>query len=137
MYLRASLEDLPPELDGLASRVHINFPWGSLLKTVANGEESGLMNIRRICSNAATLEVFFSIDTARDQSEIHRLGLVTLSQSYIEETLVARYQEAGFEILTGRLMTSNADVPVRTSWSRRLLGNAGRTVAHLVARRID
>src|SRR5712692_3427130 len=31
LFLQAAVEDLPPELDGLADEIHIHFPWGSLL----------------------------------------------------------------------------------------------------------
>ena len=38
LFIQAAVEDLPPELDGVADEVHVHFPWGSLLRAVATGE---------------------------------------------------------------------------------------------------
>ncbi|SRR6266508_303826 len=39
LFVHAPVEDLPAELDGAAGEIHIHFPWGSLLRAVAIGEE--------------------------------------------------------------------------------------------------
>ncbi len=35
LFIQAAVEDLPPELDGVADEIHIHLPWGSLLRTVS------------------------------------------------------------------------------------------------------
>jgi hypothetical protein len=53
IFVIASAQALPLELNGLASHVSINFPWGSLLESLLNNDAcllSGLMAISRPCA---------------------------------------------------------------------------------------
>ena len=34
LYVHATVEELPSELDGVANEVHVHLPWGSLLREV-------------------------------------------------------------------------------------------------------
>jgi hypothetical protein len=91
LFVQAAVEDLPPELDGIANEVCVNFPWGSLLRAVAGGDCDGLSNLRRICAPEARLKIFLSLDPERDHTEIERLGLTPLTAEFLETALKARY----------------------------------------------
>src|SRR5262245_40178432 len=39
LFIQAAAEELPSELDGVADEVHTHFPWGSLLRALALGDE--------------------------------------------------------------------------------------------------
>lgn len=134
LFLQASLENLPSELDGMADEVHVHFPWGSLLQAVATGERESLLNLRRICSPEALLEVIIGLDPERDRSEMERLGLQPLSTEYIDSVLAPDYRNAGFEILE-RGVLSPAEWPkLHTSWAKRLKGSVGRSLVYIIAR---
>jgi 16S rRNA (adenine(1408)-N(1))-methyltransferase len=134
LFVQAAIEDLPAELDGVADEVHVHFPWGSLLRAVATGDVVVLQNLRRICSPGALLEVVLGLDPTRDQSEIERLGLTTLTLEYIDQTLVPQYAAAGFEI-TERGIIPAADWPeFNTSWAKRLQQNDQRVITYVIAR---
>jgi len=131
LFLQAAIEDLPTELDGVADEVHVHFPWGSLLRILFTGEQSGLLNLRRICSPGAILEVLIGIDPERDRSEINRLGLsVELADSEIS----ARYREAGFEIIEQGALAQSEWPKLQTSWAKRLRGNQARNLIYIIAR---
>jgi 16S rRNA (adenine(1408)-N(1))-methyltransferase len=134
LFIQAAVEDLPPELDGVADEVHIHFPWGSLLRAVAVGDEEVLRNLRRICSAEALLEVVIGLDPERDISEIERLGLETLSLEHIDGRLARKYRSAGFEILERGLIPPAEWPEFQTSWAKRLKGSAGRSLLYIVAR---
>lgn len=102
LFLQAAVEDLPPELDGVADEVHIHFPWGSLLHAVTTGECQVLRNLRCMCAAGALLEVLFGLDPQRDRAEIERLELPELSISFIDSVLAPRYADAGFAIIERR-----------------------------------
>jgi SAM-dependent methyltransferase len=99
LFLHASVEDLPSELDGVADEVHVHFPWGSLLRALAGGEDRVLKNLRRICAPGAWLEIVISLDSRRDRSEITRLGLDPVLAGAMTPSLTAGYRAAGFEII--------------------------------------
>jgi 16S rRNA (adenine(1408)-N(1))-methyltransferase len=134
LFLQAAVEDLPPELDGVADEVHIHFPWGSLLRAVAAAEREVLRSLRRICAEHALLEVVIGLDAERDSTEIKRLELPPLSLEHVDAVLAPLYRSAGFEIFE-RGMIAQGDWPeLQTSWAKRLKGNASRTLLYIVAR---
>lgn len=136
LFVQAAVEDLPPELDGVADEVHVHFPWGSLLRAVASGERTVLDNLRRICAPEALLEVIIGFDAARDASEIERLGLGPLSIPFIDSVLVPRYRAAGFEVVERGVLAADEWARLHTSWAKRLRGNESRTVVYVIARRV-
>lgn len=137
LFVQAAVEDLPAELDGVADELHVHFPWGSLLRAVATGDVAVLRNLRRICAPGALLEVVLGLDPLRDQFEIERLGLESLTVAYIDETLTPGYAAAGFEV-TERGIIAASDWPeFNTSWAKRLHQNEQRQITYLIARAAD
>ena len=134
LFLQASVEDLPAELEGIADEIHIHFPWGSLLRIVCAGEQNGLRNLRRVCSTGAMFEAVIGFDPERDRSEIDRLGL---SAKLIDSDLAAQYREAGFEVTEQGEIEQAELVNLQTSWARRLRGNQERNLIYIIARAID
>jgi 16S rRNA (adenine(1408)-N(1))-methyltransferase len=134
LFIQAAVEDLPPELNGVADEVHIHFPWGSLLRAVAVGDREALQNLRRICSPAALLEVVIGLDPERDISEIERLGIQSLSLEWIDFALAPEYSSAGFEIFERGLIASSEWPEFQTTWAKRLKGNTSRALLYIIAR---
>ncbi len=137
LFLQAAVEDLPPELDGVADEVHVHFPWGSLLGAVATGNESVLRDLRRICSAEALLEIVIGFDPVRDVSELKRLQIPSLSLDYIDSFLATRYENAGFAIIERGVLPQSEWINLQTSWARRLKGRAGRSLAYIIGRAMD
>jgi 16S rRNA (adenine(1408)-N(1))-methyltransferase len=136
LFVQAAVEELPRELDGVADEVHVHFPWGSLLRAVASGDEAVLRNLRRICSDGAWLELVIGLDPERDRSEVERLGLPHLSAQFLKEVLEPRYQAAGFEVTETGILPPSEWPPLRTSWGQRLRCGAGRSIFYIVARAV-
>jgi 16S rRNA (adenine(1408)-N(1))-methyltransferase len=134
LFLQAAIEDLPSELEGVADEVHIHFPWGSLLRGVAAPERKALLNLRRICSLHALLEVVIGLDPERDRFELERLQLRPLTLSHVDSVLTAQYRDAGFEILERGVIPPAMWPEFQTSWAKRLRGNTGREMLYIIAR---
>lgn len=107
VFVRAGTGDLPGPLRGIADEIHINLPWGSLLRAVLADEPEALDAIARIGRPGAAVHVVVNeCALDRHQPELHRLfGLLT-----------GRYAAAGIR-LTG--CRSSVEIP-STSWGRRL-----------------
>ncbi len=136
LFIQSAVETLPAELDDVAGAVHINFPWGSLLRAVAVGDKDVLRNLRRICMRGGQLEIVIGLDHDRDKSELLRLGLESLTPAYLQERLTPRYRKAGFEIIEYGVISPAKLTQIPTSWARRLAGNRGRTLTYLAARAV-
>lgn len=136
LFIQAAVEALPEELDGVADEVHIHFPWGSLLKGVATGDETILKNIHRICAPDAVLEVIIGVDHVRDATELRRLGIDDLSEEFIATALSTQYQECGFEILEIGSYGAGNWPDICTSWAQRLRTNENRSIVYFLAKRM-
>jgi 16S rRNA (adenine(1408)-N(1))-methyltransferase len=124
--VQASAEDLPHEFDGLASQVHVQFPWGSLLRGVAAGDASVMLNLRRICLPEANLLITIGVDPERDLAEWKRLELPPVSVDYVISVLSGKYETAGFKIVGARELSSSELPGFQTSWAKRLQRNSSR-----------
>jgi 16S rRNA (adenine(1408)-N(1))-methyltransferase len=133
IFVQAAIEDLPPELNDVVDEIHIHFPWGSLLKAVATGDESVLGGLYRIGAPDCLLEVVIGIDPERDRGEVERLELPSLSLDHIETVLAPRFEAAGFKVMEKGIVRPEEWPRLQTSWARRLLGNSGREVVYFIA----
>jgi 16S rRNA (adenine(1408)-N(1))-methyltransferase len=133
LFAQSAVETLPSELDRIASEVHVNFPWGSLLRTVVLGDET-LPNLRRLCADQAVLKVVIGIDVERDRTELERLGLPLLDDNYLSSVLPARYANAGFEIVKAESLAGPDLAALETSWAKRLRSGANRSFIRIVAK---
>jgi 16S rRNA (adenine(1408)-N(1))-methyltransferase len=136
LFVRAVVESLPTEFDGIANQVYILFPWGSLLRAIAVGDQEALGSLRRACSAGALLEVVMALDPDRDQAEIRRLGLPPLSAGYITE-LAYVYRKAGFEFMRCGPLNHREWATQGTTWAKRLSSGAGRPGLRIVARAVQ
>jgi len=134
LFVQSAVEALPAELNGLANQVHVNLPWGSLLRAVAGGPESGLRNLHQLCAPDALLIVVIGLDVAKDQSELTRLGLPSLDSEYLTRELPVRYQRAGFEIVKTETLTDASLSEMKTTWARRLMTGHNRLFIRIEAR---
>lgn len=137
LFVEAAVENLPEELSGVADEVYIQFPWGSLLQTVAIGAIPVLRGIRKVCSPNAVLGVVVSLDSVRDAAEMRRLGVPAVSVDYIDRVLKPRYRAAGFEIRERAELSCWDGVGLISSWARRLRSSPGRTAHAWLAEAIE
>lgn len=132
LFVQAAIEDLPEELNGIADEIHIHFPWGSLLRAVADGDENVLAALQSISAPGCLIEIVIGVDEERDKSEIERLKLPRLSPEYLNNILIPKYQSAGFTMLESGILEPSAWSKLETSWARKLQGNESRTVVYLI-----
>ena len=132
MFIQAAAEDLPDELYGIADRVTINLPWGSLLRAVLLPDAEVLRGIRGLIKRGGILEVVTAIDPVRDRQELERLGLPRLTDRHFEFDLPRAYRNAGFEPNDGANPVPADRLKVRTSWGKRLSGSSERSVLRFV-----
>jgi 16S rRNA (adenine(1408)-N(1))-methyltransferase len=133
LFVQAAIEELPAELEGSGDEIHIHFPWGSLLRAVAVGDDQVLRSLYRISAPGCLLEVVIGIDPQRDQAEIARLRLPPISADYLTNTLAPKYEAAGFTVRESGLVFPRDWGHLKSSWARRLKGNEQRQVLYFIA----
>lgn len=131
MFVQAAVEDLPSELDGVASEIFVNFPWGSLLRAIATGDRNILASLHRLLASDGSLTVMIGTDPERDRGELGRLGVPGLNASYFHHILIPRYETAAFRCAKFSELSEAEWSKIETSWARKLSGNQSRKVFQL------
>jgi 16S rRNA (adenine(1408)-N(1))-methyltransferase len=101
---RFALEAAPGALAGLAGRLTVLLPWGSLLRAVAAGEPDGLARLRAMCAPGAEVEIV--------------VGEGDLD-GFSPEALRARYADAGLAVSIAPAAAAEV-VALGTTWAKRL-----------------
>ena len=137
MFVQAAVESLPEELEGIGDEVFINFPWGSLLGAVANGDRSILRALYRLLKSRGTLKITIGTDPTRDRAELERLRIPELDLPYLDCSLSAAYSNVGFKMTGCHELTEGEWSAIETSWAGRLCGNDARRVYQMIFCRED
>jgi 16S rRNA (adenine(1408)-N(1))-methyltransferase len=132
MLVQAAVEVLPAEFDGIADEIHIHFPWGSLLRSVATADPPIVSALRRMAAADGLLEIVIGIDPERDRAEIRRLEIPELTDHYLSDTLIPRYEAVGFRSLRHGTLSTAEWSALETSWAKKLSGSSDRKVVFLV-----
>ena len=128
MFVQSAVEDLPEEFTGIATEIHIQFPWGSLLKAVLTAESVFVAELSRLASDAATLEIVVGLDPVRDATEIDRLGIAAPTPEMLRHFLLPRYDTAGFGLLEFGILAQAEWSALETTWARTLQASSSRKV---------
>ncbi|MDF2703083.1 MAG: class SAM-dependent methyltransferase [Rubrobacteraceae bacterium] len=111
LYVIANALALPKELDGMASKVTINFPWGSLLVGLLDGEPGLLEGLLAIARPGAALEVRLNAGALADAGYTLESG----------DTRVRRALHAGgFEAGDPVWLDARDLRRCHTTWAKRL-----------------
>lgn len=134
VYVRAAIEALPSELAGVADRLTIVLPWGSLLRAVGSPSVALLREIRALCQPEATLTVVLGIEPVWDRAEMLRLGLPPSRESDLRSRLPEGYASAGFDVTAVRSIGRDQLARWPSSWAKRLAYGHPRSVFRIDAR---
>ena len=120
MYVVSGVEDLPPELDGIADRVTVHLPWGSLLVGIVQADADVLSGLARVGKPGAELELLIGYSRKYEEYEMRRRGLPDLSLAFVDESMAQGFANAGLRIVERRILTNEELKAIPLTWGRRL-----------------
>jgi len=103
LFVIASAQDLPNELNGLISHITINFPWGSLLESLLSSEDSLASRLLSVTRSRASMDIHlnaealvtagWALETGADQIEriVNTKGWKTKSRSWMDAHLLRSF----------------------------------------------
>lgn len=111
LYLIASAQSLPAGLDGLAAKITINFPWGSLLRSLLEGDTALLDGLTRIARPDAELTIRLNGGALAEAGWALEAGTWRVYDSL---------QSAGFQARQPQPLGAADLRACPTTWARRL-----------------
>lgn len=120
-YVVSSIEALPRELYGVASHIHINMPWGSLLEGIVKCSDAVIDNLVNLAAGPrATLDIHLAYTDRYESNEIQKRELPALSQSYLENELAEKLLAKGVLVTSVAILDNDALRNQETLWAKRL-----------------
>src|SRR3989344_1793989 len=110
LFVLASIEDLPDELNGLADQIFINFPWAGLLTGIVEVEDKTWNSIKRISKLGTIVDIILSY------GEGDKLSLPELDI----ETMRGKLLEIGFELAESKKLGPEDLKNYPSTWAKKL-----------------
>jgi 16S rRNA (adenine(1408)-N(1))-methyltransferase len=111
LYVIASAQALPPELHGQVSHITINFPWGSLLQSLLDGDIHLMRGLESVLGAGARLEVRLNGGALAEAGWSLEAGV---------EKIRENLQSAGWSLAKPVLLNSDALRKFPSTWAKRL-----------------
>jgi trans-aconitate methyltransferase len=122
LFVIASAQALPTELNGLASQVSINFPWGSLLVSLLNNDTSLMKGLSDITRPQAHMEIYLNGEALQTAGWTLEAGT-----DQVEDVLNA----SGWLTRSRACLGANALRSLSTTWAKRLAFGRDPRALHL------
>lgn len=118
MFVWASVEQLPPELDGV-TEVHSLMPWGSLLRALLAPDAAVLRAIAGVCVPAAPFLITLNLHAWRPP--VPEVGVSSEpTPASVSGGLAAAYADAGWQLESAGYLDDAQLRELGTSWTKRL-----------------
>lgn len=111
MYVIANAQSLPYELNGLISCITINFPWGSLLQGLLNGDANLFCGLEKISSPHAFINLYLNAGALNEQGWTLENGV-----HQIQENLC----QVGWQMNGQKEMNIQTLKKIPSTWSKRI-----------------
>lgn len=111
LYVIANAQSLPPELHGRVSRLTINFPWGSLLQSLLDGDAHLMRGLESVLGADARLEVRVNGGALAEAGWQLESGV---------EQIRANLQSAGWSFAKPTPLSSDRLRKFPSTWAKRL-----------------
>jgi 16S rRNA (adenine(1408)-N(1))-methyltransferase len=126
IYIVSGVEALPDELKGIATRLTIQYPWGSLLRALVEPDLPMLTRMGRLAIAGATFSVLINRSPFDDADYLARLELPALDETRFRDVLAPVWLKAGF--VSSKVETHKESAETSSSWGKRLVKGSGREV---------
>jgi len=124
LFVVSAVESLPDDLAAAADRVTVTFPWGSLLRGLAEPHGPILDGIRRISAPGAAVDVMWSV--------VPRDGVPGVNDP---STVAEAFRLSGLEVRDVHVATIEEIEEAHSSWAKRLQAGRERPAYRLRASR--
>lgn len=131
LFVLGSIELLPEELFGLATKVTVILPWGSLLSSIALPNSEAPKKLYDLLKESGELEILFGYAHETEPSEVDRLGLENLSLEYVKANVVPNFLNVGFQGVTISPLQKETLKNFDSTWSKKLSFGQERPLFHL------
>lgn len=120
LYVAASIERPPAELQGVADAIFVTLPWGSLMRGIILGDDAVLAGLASLATDRATLRIVLNTRIFDDPVPLDVRNLPDVTSDYVRETLAAAFAQHSITITETRYMDADEVAAIETTWAKKL-----------------
>ena len=121
LFVIASAQNLPPELNGLVSQITINFPWGSLLESLLSGDSNLMRGLESISCSTTLIDLRLNAGALAEAGWTLDAGAERIHNNLLQ----ARWQVNAPMMLNASTLSN-----FPSTWAKRLaIGRDARAIA--------
>jgi 16S rRNA (adenine(1408)-N(1))-methyltransferase len=120
LLVRAAIEALPAELEGVADEVSVQLPWGSLLEGIVLAREDVLGGLAALCRPGARVMVTLNGEIWLDSTPARYERLPVPTPEYVADVVAAGMAHVGIRLDAARYSSAAEAKELATTWARRL-----------------
>ena len=126
LFIIASAQNLPKELNGQIPHITINFPWGSLLESLLKNDPLLMRGLDSISHSAASLDLHLNAGALAEAGTQLEVGV---------EQIYNNLLQAGWRVKTPIMMNPEALKTFPSTWAKRLAIGRNPRAVKLTAQR--
>jgi len=111
LFVIASAQSLPAELNGFISHLSINFPWGSLLESLLTGDSKLMRGLESVSHSATSIDLFLNGGALEEAGTTLEAGAEKIYDHLIQ---------SGWQLRRPVMLNDNVLKSFPTTWARRL-----------------
>ena len=111
LFIIASAQNLPKELNKTISHITINFPWGSLLESLLNNDPMLIRGLETISNSATDVDLHLNAGALAEAGTTLEVGA---------EQIYNNLLQAGWRVKTPVLIDASALQGFPSTWAKRL-----------------
>lgn len=135
IYIITSIENIDNDLNGMADKVYVNFPWGTLLEAIVKDMPELLSKIAQLGKKGALYNFTFAYSTIHEPNEIEKRNLPILNDDYLKSSLYDIYIKVGL-IIESCVNLAPEDInKFGTLWAKKLFLGKSRDVYNIISKK--
>lgn len=120
LYVVASIEHAPPELNAIADEIYVTLPWGSLMRGIILGDGIVLAAIASMARPGGALRIVLNTRIFDDPVPLDVRELPEVTPDHVRETMAPAFARHGIELTETRWMDADEVAAIDTTWAKRL-----------------
>jgi len=131
LFVISSVENIPSELFGTATKIHITLPWGTLLENIVKPNDKFLQTLKNLLGKTGDLEIIFGYIPELEPSETKRLSLPDIDENFIKISVIQAFEDFNFHLVNMNELSKKDVGNLETTWAKKLRFGRDRRIYKL------
>jgi len=120
VLLRASIEEPPAELHGIADEVTVVLPWGRLLEGIVCPDDAVSRGLARLCRTGARVSITLNGEIWLESTPARFRDLPAATPEHVAAVVAPAFAESGIELSPARWLGADETKAISSTWARKL-----------------